>query len=856
MRLLHRITRLGGALLAGVLVASFSGTTVAQAAPPPTAPSAPTGLSTVVGSTSVTLTWSPPDSVGSSPINYYLATSVPPTSQCYAVVSLGDPTTCTFSNLVQGTGYTFSVTATGTNGLVGPAATVGPVTPQAAPAAPTGINAVVDGSSLAVSWIAPTVTGGSALTSSTATATSPSGSVISSCTALSPATSCVISGLEIGGSYQVAVTATNAAGLTSQPSNPSSLVTLATTPAPPSNVTVVGAESSVVASWDPSSTDGGRPITSYTATALDVHDASVGTCSAQPTTTGRPSCTIRPLANGSAVTVVVTAVNSMGSSQPSVASAPVAPEIGDASSFDELIGRLIAHSKIDLSATGATYSVALPPTTRVLGISVHGDMSVHVNQDGTSTWKAAATLPEIFGGTTATLSAVVVNQQVVALRVGGSHASIAGLFTVDRVHLTYGVDGWQLDGVASVPSGQDSSLSGSLTVSPSGAVTAGAVHLGGLSLAGIVDLSSFDLTFDAVSGWQGSATFANLLTGQPNGSGAAVHLGFSAAGQLTSGSIDANGPVSIFGVIELKRFRLSLDPHGQRWDAAITASLPSTTGGLTKPGKTSFALGVENGAITGASFALENVSFAGVMTLDAASFAYKATDGHEDFNVATAVTLPGQTGAAIAGHLHMADGLYRSGSIVGSHLSVHLVSGVYLQAIGVAIDAPTPSTNWRIAGTMAISYGPSVAARSLVEVQGGLSYTFPTSGGVLGTYDLTGSLAVGGVTLGSAQLLVSDNPVVSLRLVLGPGDGSEGLSLGSYAQATGVLEGTITSSSFVLSGTAAVTFAGSQITSTIYIDARGAAFCAEVPVLGRGGVTWIWGSAPTLVGATCSTAGF
>ena len=98
--------------------------------------------------------------------------------------------------------------------------------------------------------------------------------------------------------------------------------------------------------------------------------------------------------------------------------------------------------------------------------------------------------------------------------------------------------------------------------------------------------------------------------------------------------------------------------------------------------------------------------------------------------------------------------------------------------------------------------------------------------------------------------------MVSLRLVLGPGDGSEGLSLGSYAQATGVLEGSITSSSFVLSGTAAVTFAGSQITSTIYIDARGAAFCAEVPVLGRGGVTWIWGSAPTLVGATCSTAGF
>ena len=820
------------------------------------APSAPTGLTTSVGATAVTLSWATPSSTGGVPVNYYVATSSPATTECYVVVSLSEPTTCTFSNLTQGTPYSFSVAATNTHGLTGPAASVGPVTPETAPDAPTSVSAAPSGTTLDVSWAAPLTTGGSPLASSVASAVTPAGTVVGTCTAAAPATSCVIGGLQLGATYSVSVTATNAAGLTSVPSAASSATPLAFAPDPPSNVTAVGADSSVVITWDPSPSNGGRPISAYTATAYDAGLTPAGSCTATPVTSGPLSCSITRLTNGATYTTSVVASNSVGSSLASVPSSTFTPEIGNPASFDDFVARLIKDTRVDLTATGTTFTLSVPPTSKVLGIAIHGTFSVHVDSSETSTWTASAVLPAIFGGTQATLHAVITAGQVQSLSVSGAHASIAGLFSVDRIGLVYGPSGWVLEGQASVPSHQSASLSGNLTISLAGTITNGSIHVGGLSLAGLIDLSSFDLSYSTAGGWVGSATFANLLTSSPNGSGATIHLGFSPAGKLTSGAVNANGPVSIFGVITLTSFRLGLDPSSGRWDAAMKAAIPATTGSTGRPGTTSFILGSANGAITGASFSLNDLSFAGVMTLNSASFAYSAQNGQEDFNVAATVTLPGQTGTAIGGHLQMVNGLYASGSITGAHLSVHLLSGVFLQSIGVAIDAPTPTASWRIAGSVGISYGASIKSRSLVEVTGGLSYTFPSQGGGIGTYDFTGALVIGGVTLGTGQLIVSDNPVVHATVVLGPGDGSEGLALGTAAQATGVLHGVVTSSSFSLTGNVSITVGGLTVTAELYLDPKGVAFCTTLPVVGRGGVMWVWGTPPQLVGASCSTAGF
>lgn len=76
---------------------------------------------------------------------------------------------------------------------------------RAEPGAPTDIQVVPGDGQVTVSWKPPTDDGGSPVLEYTAT-TNPS------CTATAPATSCIVTGLTNGQTYQFTVTATNAEG--------------------------------------------------------------------------------------------------------------------------------------------------------------------------------------------------------------------------------------------------------------------------------------------------------------------------------------------------------------------------------------------------------------------------------------------------------------------------------------------------------------------------------------------------------------------------------------------------------------------------------------------------------------------
>lgn len=183
--------------------------------------------------------------------------------------------------------------------------------PVAVPDPPTAVTAVRGDRSAQVSWN-PGDSNGSPITGFTITA-SPGGA-----TRLASAnqTSTLFPGLTNGTAYRFTVTATSANG-TSEPSLPSTAVTPAAIPAPPTTVTAVRGDKTAQVSWTPGSNNG-FPITSYTVTT------SPG--GAVKTVTGTMTSTsITGLTNGNPYTFTVTATNANGASLPSLPSAAVSP---------------------------------------------------------------------------------------------------------------------------------------------------------------------------------------------------------------------------------------------------------------------------------------------------------------------------------------------------------------------------------------------------------------------------------------------------------------------------------------------------------------------------------------------------
>ena len=234
--------------------------------------------------------------------------------------------TCDVTGLINGTAYTFTVTAANDVGTSDPSTASAPVTPAGVPGAPQNVTAVRGDTQASVTWDAPTSENGSPITSYTVQALdggSPVGGA--TCAINSPFTpplTCDVTGLINGTAYTFTVTATNAVG-TSDPSTASAPVTPATVPGAPQNVTAVRGDTQASVAWSAPTSTGGSPILSYLVQAA-VGGTAVGgaTCMiSAPSMT----CDVTGLINGTAYTFTVTATNEVGTSDPSTASAPVTP---------------------------------------------------------------------------------------------------------------------------------------------------------------------------------------------------------------------------------------------------------------------------------------------------------------------------------------------------------------------------------------------------------------------------------------------------------------------------------------------------------------------------------------------------
>ena len=114
----------GWALFDNAVAWAVAGCSSSPASPP----GAPTGVSAVAGDASARVSWTPPVDTGGSPITGYTVTGSPGG----ASVSVGGGvTSANVSGLVNGTSYTFTVTATNSAGTGPASAPSNPVTPQA-----------------------------------------------------------------------------------------------------------------------------------------------------------------------------------------------------------------------------------------------------------------------------------------------------------------------------------------------------------------------------------------------------------------------------------------------------------------------------------------------------------------------------------------------------------------------------------------------------------------------------------------------------------------------------------------------------------------------------------------------------
>lgn len=260
-------------------------------------PGPPTAVAAGAGDGTITATWQPPASDGGSAVVSYLVTAVP--GGATATVPAGT-LAAQLTGLANGVTYSVTVAAVNSAGAGPPSAPPATATPLGLPGAPTILGAS-PGSGQATVYLAGPASGGGAEVTSFVVTASPSGA---SATVPGSQGFAVVSGLENGTSTTFTAVAVTAAG-SGPASAPSAPVVPFGVPGTPAAPTAEGGNASALVVWGVPPSDGGRPVTGYLVTPSPGADSYAAPAA-------ELERLVTELANGTALTFSVAAVNAAG----------------------------------------------------------------------------------------------------------------------------------------------------------------------------------------------------------------------------------------------------------------------------------------------------------------------------------------------------------------------------------------------------------------------------------------------------------------------------------------------------------------------------------------------------------------
>jgi PKD repeat protein len=215
----------------------------------------------------------------------------------------------------------------------------------------------------------------------------------------------------------------------------------------------------------------------------------------------------------------------------------------------------VCNGPINWDLTGA--SVSCPaPGGHVLGLAATGPVTLTPQVGGSVKGSVPVRLPGILGATAGTLTFAASDGgglTSASVAVPGT-GSIAQLVTGKVISMTLNIGSgvWTATGTSTTSTGASATLSANLSFDSSGNLSNGTVNFGKIDLAGAVTLSGFSLGYDTSTKlWTGSPGIAGTAV-----IGAVSLAVTDTTGAVTAGTV-STGAISLFGAMPLDSLTLT-----------------------------------------------------------------------------------------------------------------------------------------------------------------------------------------------------------------------------------------------------------------------------------------------------------